>query len=64
MDSTPGLMTITSNEARIKMREALDAIRRDDHVIITRYGRTEAVMVAPDWYEEALDLMVRYSMPR
>lgn len=53
-------MEMTSNEARIKMREALDAVRRDTHIIVTRYGRREAVMVPPGFYDQAIDLMARY----
>lgn len=58
MNSTPDKpFEMTSGDARIHMREALDQVRKGVPVHITRYGRREAVMVPPGWFDKAHALM-------
>lgn len=49
-------MTVTSNDARTKWSEMIDATR-DEPVTITRRGRTVAVLVKPEFFERALDAL-------
>ena len=48
---------MTANDARVRFRDALDHVRSGADVLITRYGKTEAVLVHPDWYNQARALM-------
>ena len=45
---------VRSNEARDKFRDLLDEVARDDaHIYVLRYDKPAAVIVSPQWYEEA-----------
>jgi antitoxin (DNA-binding transcriptional repressor) of toxin-antitoxin stability system len=46
-----------SRDLQRHSREILDAILKGRHVHITRYNRPHAIMVPPDWYEQASRLM-------
>lgn len=46
-----------AKDARNHFRDAMDRVRTGIHVLVTRYGKVEAVMVHPDWYAEATKAM-------
>lgn len=49
--------TITSDEARTKMRDLLDEVDYgNNRVRITRYGKAAAVVVPVDWYDSRTDV--------
>lgn len=49
-------MTVTSNDARTKWSEMIDA-SRNEPVTITRRGRAVAVLVKPEFFERAMDAL-------
>ena len=45
---------VRSDEARRNLRDLLDEVEHHDvHVTILRYDKPAAVLVSPDWYEQA-----------
>lgn len=50
------MMTVTSNDARTKWSEMIDAARNEP-VSITRRGKTVAVLVKPEFFERAMDAL-------
>ena len=42
-----------ASDARLKMREILTAAEHGEHVQIKRYETVTAVVVSPEWYEQA-----------
>lgn len=46
-----------AGNARNHFRDAIDRVRSGTDVLITRYGKTEAVLVHPDWYDQVRALM-------
>lgn len=49
---------VRSDEARRTLRDLLDEVEHHDvHVTILRYDKPAAVLVSPDWYEQAKALI-------
>ena len=47
MDWVPGKGPVTADDARRHFRDLLDRVARGEHIPITRYGKTVAVMGPP-----------------
>ena len=49
---------VRSDEARRTLRDLLDEVEHHDvHVTILRYDKPAAVLVSPEWYEQARALI-------
>jgi antitoxin YefM len=49
-------LSVTFTDARRRLSELVDRVsRRRDHVVITRNGEAEAVLISPDEYESLLE---------
>ncbi len=43
---------VSSEEARTKLRDLMDAVAHDEaHIYVLRYGKPAAVIVPVEWYE-------------
>jgi hypothetical protein len=42
-----------ASKARLHMRDILSAVEHGEHVAIKRYETQTAVVVPPEWYQEA-----------
>ena len=47
----------TSEDARRDWRRILNAVENGEPVAVTRYGKSLAVVVPADWYEQAKTLI-------
>lgn len=57
MSSRDKPFEMTAGDIRVHFRDALDHVRAGTDVHITRWNKIEAVLVHPEWYAEARELM-------
>jgi antitoxin (DNA-binding transcriptional repressor) of toxin-antitoxin stability system len=50
-------ISLTSSDLQRRGRDVLDAVLVGRHVEITRWNRAVAIVVSPEWYQRAADLM-------
>lgn len=48
----PDTITVPSRDLQRRTREVLNAVMTGRHVFISRWNKTEAVVVPAAWYEE------------